>query len=299
MARQPVIVGVDLTPAGVLAANVGCAVARAARVSCHLVHAVREPAGLPQGDAQSTEGADALERYLEATRSLLTRDLAPHVPPDPLERLDVRIGNPAWVLRQVAREMDARLLVLGGKHHPAAVRWFGGSTAHHVVRTVDVPLLVAAAPVTRFERLLVATDLSESARSMIQAAWDFGLPFGARLRVLTVVEPFPAIPDVGIQLNESEHLRHAQQEVEELVASMAARVCIESTVQLGSPARTISEDAKAWGADLVVVGSHGRGWVDRVLLGSTTERLLNRLPCSVLVVPVRGPGSTGAAPTAG
>jgi len=42
--------------------------------------------------------------------------------------------------------------------------------------------------------------------------------------------------------------------------------------------------------DLVIVGSHGKGWVDRVLLGSTTERLLNKLPCPVLVIPVRAPG---------
>ena len=40
-----------------------------------------------------------------------------------------------------------------------------------------------------------------------------------------------------------------------------------------------------WGADLVVLGSHGKGWVDRMLLGSTTERLLSHLPTSMLVIP--------------
>ena len=54
-------------------------------------------------------------------------------------------------------------------------------------------------------------------------------------------------------------------------------------------AETIAQEATNWNADLIVVGSHGKGWVDRLLMGSTTERLLTFLPASVLVVP------TGAA----
>jgi nucleotide-binding universal stress UspA family protein len=48
---------------------------------------------------------------------------------------------------------------------------------------------------------------------------------------------------------------------------------------------TILREAFAWQADLLVVGSHGRGWAERLLLGSVTERLLNHLPTSLLVVP--------------
>ncbi len=48
----------------------------------------------------------------------------------------------------------------------------------------------------------------------------------------------------------------------------------------------IRAEAVEWDADLVVLGTHGHNWVDRILVGSTTERLLNRLPTSLLVVPV-------------
>ena len=291
MAQSPVIVGVDPTSAGALAAIVGCAVADAMHAPCHLVHAVREPAGLSRGAAESTERADTLERFLEATRSTLERELAPHVAASSLEHLDVRIGNPAWVLGQIARESRAHLLVLGGKHHSAAVRWFGGSTAHHAVRMIDVPLLVAAAPKTRFDRLLVACDLSDATAPTLDAAQVFGRPFGARLRVLTVVEPLPAIPDVGVQIDEGEHFRVTEREAAAVAAGLGDQDRVESIVHTGSAARTIADEAARWGADLVVVGSHGKGWVDRVLLGSTTERLLNRLPCSILVIPIRGPAS--------
>jgi nucleotide-binding universal stress UspA family protein len=52
---------------------------------------------------------------------------------------------------------------------------------------------------------------------------------------------------------------------------------------------TIVSAAHEWKADLIVVGTHGRNWVDRVLIGSVTERLLNRLPTSMLVIPVSAP----------
>jgi nucleotide-binding universal stress UspA family protein len=56
-------------------------------------------------------------------------------------------------------------------------------------------------------------------------------------------------------------------------------------VQVGQVAETIIQEARRWSADVVVLGSHGKGFVDRVLLGSATEQLLNELPASLLVVP--------------
>jgi nucleotide-binding universal stress UspA family protein len=61
----------------------------------------------------------------------------------------------------------------------------------------------------------------------------------------------------------------------------------DRVVRKGIPAERIAEEAGAWRADVVVVGSHGKGWVDRILVGSTTERLVTELPASILVVPVK------------
>jgi nucleotide-binding universal stress UspA family protein len=52
----------------------------------------------------------------------------------------------------------------------------------------------------------------------------------------------------------------------------------------GSPARAIVDEAKDWDADLIVVGSHGYGFLERVLLGSVSGSVLHHAPCSVLVV---------------
>ncbi len=190
------------------------------------------------------------------------------------------------MLGSVVRDHGAELLVLGGKHHAAPVRWFGGSTVHHAVRTIDVPILVTAAVPPELSRVLLAADLSEAAVPTLATGARIAQVFGAELRALNVVEPFPSIPDVAIQIDEQQHLQLAEDEFARIVQRAVGEAEITWLVRCGAPGRTIAEEAAAWGADLVVVGSHGKGWVDRVLLGSTTERLLNRLPTSLLVVPV-------------
>ena len=60
-------------------------------------------------------------------------------------------------------------------------------------------------------------------------------------------------------------------------------------VRRGAPVDAIADEAAAWRADVIVVGSHGKSWVDRLLIGSVTEALLNDLPAAVLVIPVAAP----------
>ena len=59
----------------------------------------------------------------------------------------------------------------------------------------------------------------------------------------------------------------------------------EPVVRHGPAARVLADEADRWQADLLVVATHGKGFVDRLLLGSVTERVLNHLPTAVLVVP--------------
>lgn len=286
MTWQPIVIGADASSEGALAVTLGWTVATAAQARCHVVHGVREAThpGLP---GPSAERERFNQQVVAAARRSVIDAMQETVPREALERLEVRLGNPAWALARAVEETHAELLVLGGKHHSAPVRWFGGSTVHHAVRTIDVPILVAAPTDMSFSRILVATDLSDVARPTIEAAVRFAALFDSTLRVMHVVEPLPSIPDVGIELDEREHLRLAEEGIRELLAAADPAHTAELKVRSGTPARAIAEECDRWNADLVVVGTHGKGWVDRVLLGSTTERLLNRLPASVLVIPVR------------
>jgi nucleotide-binding universal stress UspA family protein len=60
---------------------------------------------------------------------------------------------------------------------------------------------------------------------------------------------------------------------------------VETILRRGAALEAIQREAADWRADLLVVGSHGKRWVTRALAGSVTERLINHLPTSLLVVP--------------
>lgn len=61
-------------------------------------------------------------------------------------------------------------------------------------------------------------------------------------------------------------------------------VDVEPLIEIGEPGPTICDVARRTGADLVVVGSHGHGWLQRVLIGSVSTHVLHHAPCPVLVM---------------
>lgn len=68
----------------------------------------------------------------------------------------------------------------------------------------------------------------------------------------------------------------------------------EAAVREGGPREVIADDAKAWSADLIVVGSHGYTGLKRFLLGSVAQSVVGHAPCSVEVVRERPADTTGA-----
>jgi nucleotide-binding universal stress UspA family protein len=291
MVWGPIIVGVDPSAEAAGAATLGYRIARGAAVECQLVHTLRD-AWAPFAAVGTPAQVEETQRLQRAVaRHQVTEALRGRVAPELLESLDVRFGPAAVVLQHVARERKAGLLVLGGKHHTALERWLGGSTSLNVVRTAELPVLVTAGAPSAIRRILVAADLSEAARPTIALAERFAALVGAQLRVLSVFEPLPALAgmpavDPTSYYDLSEEL--LQGEIWPLVKTKSA----ERLVRHGMVVETLLREATDWAADLLVVGSHGKGWAQRVLLGSVTERLLNHLPTSLLVAPVgEGPAS--------
>ena len=103
---------------------------------------------------------------------------------------------------------------------------------------------------------------------------------------LTVMEPILTPPEVIIPETATERVaREANAELRDLADEISdgCRV-VETAVRRGIAFFEIIEAAKALGADLVVVGTHGRTGLSRALLGSTAERVTRHAPCPVLVV---------------
>ncbi|MBI4419882.1 MAG: universal stress protein [Gemmatimonadetes bacterium] len=290
MSWKPIVAGVDLSAEGIRAAVTAAKLAQTAGTDCYLVHAVRDP-WTEAALAQIPMDVRQLNRIvLDSARAQLLKALTGKVPEAMFQRMDTRFGPAAAVLDEAVEELDAELVVLGGKHHSALGRWIGGSTAHHMVRRTDVPILVNGPGDGRIRRVLAAVDVSSAARPTLYAAERLARLFGSDLRALHVVEPAPLLPELPIGLNDEDVVRRAEEELERSVWPLIDSSAAERLVRRGPAAETIAGVARSWEADVVVVGSHGRGWVDRILIGSVTERLLNLLPSSLLVVPIAAPG---------
>jgi nucleotide-binding universal stress UspA family protein len=289
MRGQPVIAGVDGSDESLRAAALACRIARAADAECVLVYAVPE-VWSPDGLAPLVNSGQVFDQLVAELRHEISRKWSAEMSAAVRESLVARAGRPGVVIDAVVRERGAGLVVVGGRHHGALVRGLGGSTAHHLVRTSPAPILVVQGSERMPRRVLVATDLFGAAGPTLATARRYAELCAAELRVLHVVEPakFPTVVPLSIDPGVFE--AQSREVFTRLVESELSDVPPdERIVRHGRVDEEIAEEAVAWRADLVVVGSHGRGWIDRMLIGSTTERLLNRLPTSLLIVPIGRP----------
>lgn len=278
---KPIVAAIGGSGEAAHAASFARNLARSAGTECYVVHAVPDP--WTSGATQPTAAAVVHYRKALADRA---RDELIHQSGSQLSAagaLTVRVGRPVCVLQQMVDELGAELIVLGGKRHTGLDHWSGGSTTLNAVRLLSVPVLVVRHPPPRLQRVLAAVDVSPAAAPTLAAAERLARAFGATLRVVTVVEPVPpsAGPTQDAAKYYSQWERIVRREIWPLIHTPA-----EAVVRHGPATETVEQEAAAWPADLLVVGSHGRAWVDGLVLGTLTESLLNRLPTSMLVVPV-------------
>ena len=284
MTEKPIIIGVDESPEAVRAARMGWHRAAAMGAPCRLIHAIPDlwvTLAAPQPPVYpAVEDAVA-----DAARHRIRTALAVELPPAALDRIEIKVGRPAAVLAECA--VGAQLVVLGGKTHGPLARGLGGSTAHYLVRSLEVPVLVVALAGWPVHRVLTALDLSYAAEPTIAAARQLAQHLHARLRLLHVVEPVHAAGVVAAQVDEKAVYRAALDGFAHTCAGLTEVEPNDRVMRRGPAADTVADEAARWAADVIVVGSHGKGWVQRMLVGSVTERLLALLPASLLIVPVR------------
>lgn len=285
---KPIIAGVDASADGAWAAAVAWDIANRAGAQCLLVHAVREAILPPGGVPGVVDEAQLRDTVLRAARARVLEKLPGNVPQEGLDAVEARIGPTARVLTEVAAERDAGLIVLGGKRHLAPGGWLGGGgTVHQTVRLSDVPVLITTDSAAKIRRILAAIDLSQAAAPTIETAQRYAGLFDAELRVMHTIEGIPFAVEHAALIDPDALTARVSDVLEQSIWPMITYPGAERIIRHGAPQATIEQEIDRWGAHLVVVGSHGKGWVDRLLVGSLTERLVSSLPAWVLVVPTR------------
>lgn len=143
-----------------------------------------------------------------------------------------------------------------------------------------------------YQRILVAIDLTDEAPQVLAKAAELARNHGATVSVLTVIRPINyayAGLDAGFIAKEMVGFQEqAEQSARQKLAALADAAEIDTAaidVIFGVPSETIRSQAASSNADLIVVGTHGRHGLGR-LLGSTANGVLHGTPCDVLAVRV-------------
>lgn len=207
------------------------------------------------------------------------------------------------IVREVLRSKPD-LVVAGSRRRAFGERLLLTNTDWQLIRQCPVPLLfVKQKAAYRSTRVLAAIDPmyahgrpASLDRSILEAARALSAALGGRLDVVHAHAPLSShMPDgyggaFGLVVDsgtEQKYLRAAQRAVERTTARLglpAARLHFET----GDPQTVLPAVAQRLRADVVVMGAVSRSVLGRILIGSTAERTLDRLPCDVMIIKPRG-----------
>lgn len=204
---------------------------------------------------------------------------------------EVRYGVPHAEILDSAEARDADVVVMGTHGRTGLDRALVGSTAERVVRVADRPVFTVgpdAAPTDGYRTVLAPTDGSDGVDPAVAHALDLADGFDATVHGLFVadVRSFVSGDDHATPDSALDALEARGQDATAAVAERARERGLDAVAEVvdGVPTSAILDYAEDCDADVVVVGTHGRTGLDRLLLGSVTENLVRRADCPVLTV---------------
>lgn len=195
------------------------------------------------------------------------------------------VGEPHERIVDLAEGENCDLIVMGSKGHSLLERVLLGSVTRRVIGYSRRDVLVVP-PHTDigWERILVADDGSPTSQAAVARAMAVAQAYGGELKVVSVLEVPAQVAREGLELMEGwrnrliDYVRGITAQAESLGLKA------EGLVRGGEPYRIICELAREQQANLIVIGSHGRTGLKRLLMGSVAEKVIGHAPCPVLVV---------------
>lgn len=210
-------------------------------------------------------------------------------------------GGTAAQILNAADTLASDLVVIGTHGRSGFERLMLGSVTEKVLRKATCPVLSVpphstdAVPAPPFFRhILCAVDFSECSIHALEYAISLAQESGGSLTVLHVIDVGPEIPDIhGLMIGGVPNVREfiaqleekARARLKDLVPDSVRTTCdVEVMVVPGRSHREVLRVAEDQSSDLIVLGVHGRGPVDRLFFGSTAQQVVRGATCPVLTL---------------
>lgn len=292
----------DLSDFSNMSVYYSAALARVFEATLHLCHVIDLPIVSVHGEAftyppdyAQTLKEDAL-RQMDTLMKPLQVKWEPHVD----------MGAIAHTVSDLVGMTQADLVVSASHGRSGLKRLLLGSVTEQLLRSIRRPFLVVTSPekpddlaekkITqdtvenfRLKKILVGSDFSQDSANAVTYGFSLAQDFQSELHLVHVVEPFaysdalmpdPMTAEVQTDLNALLTGR-----LESLVPAEARNWCeVRTSCLAGMPHEELVKYAVLHAVDLIILGIRGRGLVETLLLGSTTDRVIRRVSCPVLAV---------------
>jgi nucleotide-binding universal stress UspA family protein len=218
---------------------------------------------------------------------------------------EVLVGFPRTAIAEYAKAWKVDFVLVGSRGHGTVARFLLGSVAHAVLRTAHCSVeVLRGRALERSEsrrgmRILLGTDGSDGAVAAAKSVAGRPWPDGSQVKIVSAVELL--MPENAIDVSSSapvypmslleevwsdarKRAREAVAEAKKTLTATGMKIVDGETAPEGDPRVVLLDQAKEWGADLIVLGSHGRRGIDRMLMGSVSESVALHAHCSVEVI---------------
>ena len=199
-----------------------------------------------------------------------------------------QMGHPVDVILESAQSAKSQLIIMGARGLGQIKELVVGSTSHRILLHAPCPTMIIKEPMAHLKKILLPIEGEEDTTTALEflALHPFREPVS-----IDVVAVWPQ-PELAwpVTLGQSKLLElHAIEEAQDRMKSVTDKLTrmnytAAAKVGMGDPAFAILEQAKASQADLILMGTHGRGGLARFLIGSVSHSVLHQAHCPVLVV---------------
>lgn len=210
----------------------------------------------------------------------------------PITQEQVESSDPAARIVTYAEDESTDLVVMGTHGRRGVERMLFGSVTEEVVRNAPCPTFTvrtdAEGPPNRaVRRVLAPVDFSEASEAAVQHAREIAFTYGAEIDLLHVVEePFypPAYGVDPAAFPTADVVSNVEKQLGDMAREKIGYEHVMIEARTGDPANEILDYTEGNEVDLIVIATHGRTGLDRMLLGSVAERVLRRAPTPVFIV---------------